>query len=270
MLSSPRRPATTIRIFSSAEYCLRVRRRMSRTVASAPSFKPFNLWLIFVPFGHCDEPEILRSANPSICSVGADVRHTVGVYEFLKATRRSTSTGSYDLFGDMLTRLCGTTVKVTAYSDGGQLLSYEFNWINKFPFYNSNGNALSVEVLVSDRFSTAIADRNAVVTIDEAYFSLDKGLERRLYELAIKHLSGAHYAGEWNVGLERLAAICGATEALRRFNMRLRQIATMNSLPGIRLEVMPDLARRLPSPSQKRGYHRLGTTRVRFTLDQPR
>jgi len=24
---------------------------MSRTVASAPSFKPFNLWLIFVPFG---------------------------------------------------------------------------------------------------------------------------------------------------------------------------------------------------------------------------
>src|SRR5262245_42058418 len=75
MLSSPRRPATTIRIFSSAEYCLRVRRRMSRTVASAPSFKPFNFWLIFVPFGRCDEPEILRYANPSICSVGADVRH---------------------------------------------------------------------------------------------------------------------------------------------------------------------------------------------------
>jgi hypothetical protein len=45
---------------------------MSRTVASAPSFKPFNFWLIFVPFGHCDEPEILRDANPSICSVGAD------------------------------------------------------------------------------------------------------------------------------------------------------------------------------------------------------
>src|SRR5262245_54083133 len=75
MLSSPRRPATTIRIFSSAEYCLRVRRRMARTVASAPSFKPFNFWLIFVPFGRCDEPEILRYANPSICSVGADVRH---------------------------------------------------------------------------------------------------------------------------------------------------------------------------------------------------
>src|SRR5262245_38103808 len=74
MLSSPRRPATTIRIFSSAEYCLRVRRRMARTVASAPSFNPFNFWLIFVPFGRCDEPEILRYANPSICSVGADVR----------------------------------------------------------------------------------------------------------------------------------------------------------------------------------------------------
>ena len=31
--------------------------------------------LIFVPFGHYDEPEILRYANTSICPKGADVRH---------------------------------------------------------------------------------------------------------------------------------------------------------------------------------------------------
>src|SRR5258708_37614013 len=37
MLSSPRRPATTIRIFSSAEYCRRVSRRISRTRFSASS-----------------------------------------------------------------------------------------------------------------------------------------------------------------------------------------------------------------------------------------
>jgi hypothetical protein len=33
--------------------------------------------LIFVPFGHCDEPEILRYANTSICPKGADVRQAV-------------------------------------------------------------------------------------------------------------------------------------------------------------------------------------------------
>ena len=31
--------------------------------------------LIFVPFGHYDEPEFLRYAITSICPVGADVRH---------------------------------------------------------------------------------------------------------------------------------------------------------------------------------------------------
>ena len=75
MLSSPRRPDTTIRIFSSAVYCLRVLRRISRTVLSAGSFLLINFCLIFVPFGHYDEPEILRYAITSICPKGADVRH---------------------------------------------------------------------------------------------------------------------------------------------------------------------------------------------------
>src|SRR5258706_13343188 len=37
IFSSPRRPSKTIRTFSSAEYFLRVRRRISRTVASTPA-----------------------------------------------------------------------------------------------------------------------------------------------------------------------------------------------------------------------------------------
>ncbi len=56
----------SIRIFSSAEYCLRVLRRISRTVLSAGSFLLIDFCLIFVPFGHYDEPEILRYAITSI------------------------------------------------------------------------------------------------------------------------------------------------------------------------------------------------------------
>ena len=76
MLSSPRSPDTTIRIFSSAVYCLRVLRRISRTVLSAGSFLLIDFCLIFVPFGHYDEPEILRYAITSIYPKGADVRQT--------------------------------------------------------------------------------------------------------------------------------------------------------------------------------------------------
>ena len=75
MLSSLRRPDTTIRIFSSAEHCLRVLRRISRTVLSAGSFLLIDFCLIFVPFGHHDEPEILSHAITSICPKGTDVRH---------------------------------------------------------------------------------------------------------------------------------------------------------------------------------------------------
>ena len=70
-----RRPDTTIRIFSSAVYCLRVLRRISRTVLSAGSFLRIDFCLIFVPFGYYDEPEILRYAITSIYPKGADVRH---------------------------------------------------------------------------------------------------------------------------------------------------------------------------------------------------
>ena len=65
---------TTIQIFSSAVYCLRVLRRISRTVLSAGSFLLIDFCLIFVPFGHYDEPEILRYAITSIRPKGADVR----------------------------------------------------------------------------------------------------------------------------------------------------------------------------------------------------
>ncbi len=62
-----------MRIFSSAEYCLRVLRRMFLTTFSAGAFLLFDFYLIFVPFGHYDEPEVLPYENPSICPIGADV-----------------------------------------------------------------------------------------------------------------------------------------------------------------------------------------------------
>src|ERR1700732_4961901 len=49
MLSSPRRPSRTMRIFSSAENCRRVARRMSFTTFSAGSFTGPDFCLIFAP-----------------------------------------------------------------------------------------------------------------------------------------------------------------------------------------------------------------------------
>ena len=47
---------------------------MSWMVLSAVVCRGCDFCLIFVPFGHYDEPEILSYPIPLICPIGADVR----------------------------------------------------------------------------------------------------------------------------------------------------------------------------------------------------
>jgi len=45
-----------------------------RAFELAPVCRVCDFWLIFVPFGHYDEPEILPYAISLICLIGADVK----------------------------------------------------------------------------------------------------------------------------------------------------------------------------------------------------
>jgi len=72
-----------MRIFSSAEYCLRVTRRMSLIALAAPVSRVCNSCLIFVPFGRYDEPETLSYEIRLVCSIGADVKQiNAGFYNY--------------------------------------------------------------------------------------------------------------------------------------------------------------------------------------------
>jgi hypothetical protein len=79
MLSSPRRPDSTIRIFSSDECSLRVARRMSFTTCSAGAFVVTGFFIIFNSNWGKDEPQILRYAIMLNCSMGADGGHSGGI-----------------------------------------------------------------------------------------------------------------------------------------------------------------------------------------------
>src|SRR3979409_236367 len=71
MLVSPRNPSRTTRILSSAEYCRRVARRMSRTVFSALSVLTAPAPLS--PPSLCPlDPDLLPYAISSFCPVGPD------------------------------------------------------------------------------------------------------------------------------------------------------------------------------------------------------
>src|SRR6201981_3645142 len=81
MLSSPRRPSSTMRIFSSAELCRRVALRISRTVFSALSGMRLLACLIVAPQRGYDEPAILSYAISSFCPTSADGLHDVPCHE---------------------------------------------------------------------------------------------------------------------------------------------------------------------------------------------
>src|SRR3974377_1971222 len=72
MLTSPRRPSSTMRIFSSAECCRRVALRISRTVFSALSGMRLLACLIVAPQQGYDEPGIVSYAIRSFCPISAD------------------------------------------------------------------------------------------------------------------------------------------------------------------------------------------------------
>src|SRR5271155_1122291 len=80
MLSSPRRPSNTMRIFSSAEYCLRVARRMSWTTFSAGSLDDRVCCLIFAPVNvtMSQKLSLVQSANSVSRVLTADTYKTSG------------------------------------------------------------------------------------------------------------------------------------------------------------------------------------------------
>ena len=63
MVASPRSPSRTMRIFSSAEYCLRVALRISRTSRSDDVSGVLDFCLMVHSSGGDDEPKILRSSS---------------------------------------------------------------------------------------------------------------------------------------------------------------------------------------------------------------
>src|SRR3974377_1426362 len=75
MLFSPRRPSSTMRIFSSAEWVRRGALRISRPVFSALSGMRLLACLIVAPQQGYDEPGIVSYAIRPFCPISADGLH---------------------------------------------------------------------------------------------------------------------------------------------------------------------------------------------------
>ena len=155
-------------------------------------------------------------------------------HDFLVTTNRDTSKNGYKGMKDALTRLRGTTIR-TNIKTGGKELTQIFGLIESANIISDevNGRMESVEVTLSEWLWHAL-EAYEVLTIDPAYFRLSKPIERRLYEIARKHVG---QQGFWEIGLETLWKKTGSQSELKKFKHTLKQSILGDVIPAYRIEL---------------------------------
>jgi plasmid replication initiation protein len=175
---------------------------------------------------------------------GEEVSRTVRIaaYDMLRVTRRHTGKNGYQEIYDALFRLRSTTI-TTDIQSGGERETLGCGWVDSFRILtkeNKAGNRVMqrLEITLNDWTFRALVKDRRVLAINPAYFDLTGGLERRLYEIARKHVGRQ---AEWKVSLLQLAKKCGTMQRnLRRFKFDLKELAELDRLPDYQLFLIND------------------------------
>ena len=198
---------------------------------------------------------------------GDDTDRTIqfSAHDFLKVTGRSTGKRAYELFLDALHRLRSTNI-LTNVEAGGERERRGFGWIEDWRVVertNRNGEKVmgAVEVTMNRWMFNAIVKDRRVLTINRDYFRLTKGLERRLYELARKHVGKQP---EWFIGVKRLAEKCGSIDTERKFKFRLNEICEAGTIPDYHMEIVdPNM---VSTPFKTKGKQALVRFKPKFEV----
>lgn len=184
-------------------------------------------------------------------------------HDLLIATNRDTSGRGYLQLKETLERLRGTQIKTNIVT-GGKEEWEVFGLIEKAKIVRESrdGRMQEVEIVLSDWVFQAV-EAQEVLTLDRRYFQLAKPLERRLYELARKHVG---QQPSFKIGLEKLRNKCGSQSTLKEFRRLLLSIIAddtqHNHMPGYSFVLDGDMVEMrtkqplLPSPAVN-GYDQL-------------
>jgi plasmid replication initiation protein len=175
---------------------------------------------------------------------GEEVSRTVRIaaYDMLRVTRRHTGKNGYQEIYDALFRLRSTTI-TTDIQSGGERETRGFGWIDSFRILTKENRAgakvmQGLEITLNDWTFRALVKDRRVLAINPLYFDLTGGLERRLYEIARKHVGRQ---AEWKVSLLLLAKKCGTMQRnLRRFKFDLKELAERDRLPDYQMFLIND------------------------------
>ena len=167
---------------------------------------------------------------------GRRIRFTT--HDFLVSTGRDTSGKAYKSIEAMIDRLSGTRLK-TNIEIGNIDRRSSFGLIERADYIvetDSKGNqrTTSIEVTLSEWLYRAMEKRN-ILTITPDYFSLRRPLEKRIYELARKHVGDQL---EWTIKEENLLDKSGSKAISREFRRMLKEIIAEDSIPDYKMEMI--------------------------------
>lgn len=154
-------------------------------------------------------------------------------HDLLIATNRDTSGRGYLQLREAFERLQGTQIATNIITGGRETFDV-FGLIDRARIVREtrDGRMQEAEIVLSDWVFQAV-EAQEVLTLDRRYFQLAKPLERRLYELARKHVG---QQASFKIGLEKLRGKCGSQSTLKEFRRLLQTIiaddATHGHMPG--------------------------------------
>ena len=177
---------------------------------------------------------------------GREITPTVemSAHEVMVATNWRTTAASYQRFEDALIRLRGTTI-VTDIETGEHLQTRGFGLIDSFEIDRRNekgdaspfGRMSRVRITVSDWTYRAVKGME-ILSINTEYFRLRRPLERRLYEIARKHVG--EQTRPFVIRIDTLQKKVGSNSPLKKFRYFLKEIAQDDHIPDYALELDGD------------------------------
>lgn len=175
-------------------------------------------------------------------NAGLEVSKTIRftARDLLKVTGRGVRGDDYERLKDALNRLRGTSI-TTNIKTGGQASRHAegFGIIDRWRVIeksDADGRMVAVEVTLSDWLWNGLTAQE-VLTIHPDYFRLRKPLERRLYEIARKHVGKQSV---WVISLGALHRKSGSRSVLRNFKVDLGRIIDADSIPEYRYSLDSD------------------------------
>lgn len=172
-------------------------------------------------------------------NAGRKISRTVRfvAYDFLKATNRNTRGDDYTRLIEALHRLRNTAIMTEVKKERGRTAK-GFGIIDEWEIVEKSlddGRMVAVSIELSKWLFDSIQNQE-VLTINRNYFRLRKPLERRLYEIARKHVGKQ---ATWEIGIEAFRDKCGSTVSrIRKFKEDLLNIIGENTLPDYNFEVL--------------------------------